>query len=100
MIQSRLTSSVELNYSPSIQHLGILKAKLAKLRREALEGPKTGGNSAERSFEVVKYGDARVAVVGFPSTGKSTFLSTVTETESEAASCKFHVGWSSSCCNC
>lgn len=67
--------------------MGMLKAKLAKLRREALEGPKSGGNSAERGFEVVKYGDARVAVVGFPSTGKSTFLSTVTETESEAANC-------------
>lgn len=70
-------------------HLGILKAKLAKLRREALEGPKTGGNAAERGFEVVKHGDARVAVVGFPSTGKSTFLSTVTDTKSEAASYEF-----------
>lgn len=70
-------------------HLGILKAKLAKLRREALDGPKTGGNAADRGFEVVKYGDARVAVVGFPSTGKSTFLSAVTETKSEAASCTF-----------
>lgn len=69
--------------------MGMLKAKLAKLRREALEGPKSGGNSAERGFEVVKYGDARVAVVGFPSTGKSTFLSTVTTTESEAANCMF-----------
>lgn len=67
----------------------MLKAKLAKLRKEALEGPKSGGNAAERSFEVVKHGDARVAVVGFPSTGKSTFLSAVTNTESEAASCKF-----------
>lgn len=67
--------------------MGILKAKLAKLRREALEGPKTGGNAAERGFEVVKHGDARVAVVGFPSTGKSTFLSTVTDTVSEAANC-------------
>lgn len=67
--------------------MGMLKAKLAKLRREALDGPKTGGNSAERGFEVVKYGDARVAVVGFPSTGKSTFLSAVTTTESEAANC-------------
>lgn len=70
-------------------HMGMLKAKLAKLRREALEGPKSGGNSAERGFEVVKYGDARVAVVGFPSTGKSTFLSTVTTTESEAANYEF-----------
>ncbi|KAI0561454.1 50S ribosome-binding GTPase [Gracilaria domingensis] len=70
-------------------HLGILKAKLAKLRREALDGPKTGGNSADRSFEVVKHGDARVAVVGFPSTGKSTFLSTVTDTKSEAANYEF-----------
>jgi hypothetical protein len=26
------------------QHLGLLKAKLAKLRRELIEGPKVGGN--------------------------------------------------------
>lgn len=70
-------------------HLGLLKSKLAKLRSQLLEGPKSSGSSAEKGFEVVKYGDARVAMVGFPSVGKSTFLSTVTKTKSEAAAYEF-----------
>jgi uncharacterized protein len=40
-------------------------------------GPKGVG------FEVVRSGDARVALIGFPSVGKSTFLSKVTGTTSE-----------------
>lgn len=36
-----------------------------------------------------KSGDARIALVGFPSVGKSTFLSRVTKTKSEAASYAF-----------
>jgi uncharacterized protein len=48
-----------------------------------------GFQSAGKEFEVVKYGDARVALIGFPSVGKSTFLSAVTKTKSEAASYEF-----------
>lgn len=33
--------------------------------------------------DVVKTGDARVAMIGFPSVGKSTLLSTLTPTQSE-----------------
>ena len=40
-------------------------------------------------FEVVRSGDARVALIGFPSVGKSTFLSKVTGTKSEAANYEF-----------
>ena len=40
-------------------------------------------------FDVVKSGDARIALIGFPSVGKSTLLSTVTRTESTAASYEF-----------
>ena len=40
-------------------------------------------------FEVLKSGDARVAMVGFPSVGKSTLLSSITKTESEQASYEF-----------
>ncbi|KAI3410059.1 hypothetical protein GPALN_006422 [Globodera pallida] len=69
-------------------HLGILKAKLAKYRQELLE-PAKGGSSKGEGFDVMKSGDARVALVGFPSVGKSTFLSTVTTTESVAASYEF-----------
>lgn len=36
-----------------------------------------------------KSGDARVALVGFPSVGKSTFLSKITKTKSEVAAYSF-----------
>lgn len=36
-----------------------------------------------------KFGDARVALIGFPSVGKSTLLSQLTGTESEAAAYEF-----------
>lgn len=70
-------------------HVGLLKAKLAKLRRELLDGPKQGGNSAGKEFEVVKYGDARVALIAFPSVGKSTLLSTLTNTQSVVSAHEF-----------
>jgi small GTP-binding protein len=38
---------------------------------------------------VLKSGDARVSLIGFPSVGKSTLLSTLTKTESEAANYEF-----------
>lgn len=44
-------------------HLGLLKAKLAKLRRELIT-PKGGGGSGEQGFEVAKTGDARIGFVG------------------------------------
>lgn len=55
-------------------HLGMLKAKLAKLRRELIT-PKGGGGASEQGFEVAKTGDARVGFVGFPSVSKSIFKS-------------------------
>lgn len=38
---------------------------------------------------MVKYGNARVALIGFPSVGKSTLLTELTGTESEAAAYEF-----------
>ena len=61
-------------------HLGLLKAKLAKLKRELIE-PKGGGGGAKTAgegFEVSKSGDARVGMIGFPSVGKSTLLTKLT----------------------
>lgn len=69
-------------------HIGILKARLAKLRTQLLEGPKTAGSEHE-GFDVTKTGDARVALIGFPSVGKSTLLSVLTGTESTAAAYEF-----------
>ena len=64
-------------------HLGLLKAKVAKLKRELIDpaggGGKKGGPGGE-GFEVSKSGDARVGMIGFPSVGKSTLLTKLTGT--------------------
>lgn len=69
-------------------HLGTLKAKLAKYRAQLLEPSGKKGEKCE-GFDVLKSGDARVAMIGFPSVGKSTLLSTITKTESAQASYEF-----------
>jgi len=71
-------------------HLGLLKAKLAKLRASIVsEGTKGGGGGSAAGFEVSKTGDARVGFVGFPSVGKSTLLNKMTGAESEVAAYEF-----------
>lgn len=51
---------------------GTLKAKLAKLRGQILDGAKSSGGGAGDGFDVSKTGDARIGLIGFPSVGKST----------------------------
>ena len=60
-------------------HLGLLKAKLAKLRREQVDSVMRTGGSKGEGFE----GDARIGLIGFPSVGKSTLLTKLTDTYSE-----------------
>lgn len=68
------------------RHMGGLKARLAKLRTELLT-PKASVTGD--GFDVVKYGDARVALIGFPSVGKSTLMSKLTGVHSEVAAYEF-----------
>ena len=70
-------------------HLALLKTKLAKLKRELIEpaGGKAGG--AGEGFDVKASGDARVGLIGFPSVGKSTLLTKLTGSYSEAADYEF-----------
>lgn len=52
---------------------------------DADSGGKGGGGGGGRGFDVSKAGDTRVGFVGFPSVGKSTLLTRLTGTHSEAA---------------
>jgi tRNA U34 5-carboxymethylaminomethyl modifying GTPase MnmE/TrmE len=65
-----------------------LRAKLAKLRVQLLE-PDTKSRGPGEGFDVQKRGSARVALIGFPSVGKSTLLNTVTRTESATAAYEY-----------
>jgi len=68
-------------------HLGMLKARLAQLRRE-LVAPKST-SSGGQTFDVKKSGDATVAIIGLPSVGKSTLLTKITNAKSEIAAYAF-----------
>jgi hypothetical protein len=68
-------------------HIGKLKAKLSRLKEEVQE--RRGGAGGGRGFAVKKSGDASVALVGFPSVGKSTLLNCLTNAESEVADYQF-----------
>lgn len=70
------------------KHIGRIKAKIARLRDEAVQRAMKSGGGGE-GYSVKKSGDATVVLVGFPSTGKSTLLNRLTGTESEVAAYEF-----------
>lgn len=73
-------------------HIGLLKAKIAKLKKEQEENihgktMASGGGSA--GFDVRKAGDGTVVLIGFPSVGKSTLLNALTNAKSKTGAYSF-----------
>lgn len=66
-------------------HIGMLKAKIAELKEKqaSKKGPSTSG------YTIKKSGDGTVALLGFPSVGKSTLLNVLTNAESKIAAYEF-----------
>src|SRR3990167_8566915 len=68
-------------------HIGLVKAKLARIKEEhqRKESAKGGGSG----FSVRRTGDATAIMVGFPSVGKSTLLNSLTNANSVVAAYAF-----------
>lgn len=68
-------------------HIGLVKAKLAKLKEEYKK--KASGKGKQEGFSVKRTGDATVILVGFPSVGKSTLLNAITNANSPVGAYAF-----------
>ncbi len=67
------------------KYLGILRAKIAKIRREM----ESQGRKAGTGYAVRKTGNATVVLVGFPNAGKSSLLGVLTGVQSKVADYAF-----------
>ncbi|MFH1285993.1 MAG: GTP-binding protein [Candidatus Micrarchaeota archaeon] len=68
-------------------HIGLLKARLVRYKREVEVAASKGGSKA--GFDVRKSGDSTVAIIGLPSVGKSTLLTKITHARSKTAAYDF-----------
>ena len=75
-------------YNKATQHhIGLLKAKIARLRdKHEARSAKKGG---KHGYEVRKSGDGTVIIIGYPSVGKSTLLNGLTDANSKIGSYAF-----------
>jgi len=70
-------------------HIGLLKAKIAKLKREQEENVIKKSGMKSDGFDVRRTGDATVVLIGLPSVGKSTLLNKMTNAESTVGAFTF-----------
>jgi len=70
------------------RHIGLLRAKLSKLRDELYQKAESGGGGGG-GYAVKKHGDATVGLVGPPSVGKSSLINKLCNTSSKVGGYDF-----------
>src|SRR3989344_5891109 len=68
-------------------HIGLVKAKLAKIKEDYQK--KAAAKGGGQGFSVRRTGDATAIMVGFPSVGKSTLLNAITNANSPVGAYAF-----------
>ena len=71
------------------KHLGLLKAKIAKLKREQEDDVTKKSGMKQDGFDVRRSGDATIVFIGLPSVGKSTLLNKMTSANSTIGAFQF-----------
>ena len=71
-------------------HIGLLKARVAQLRKELDESSQTSSGGGQSSgYGIKKQGDATVVLIGPPSAGKSSLLNKLTRARSKVGHYEF-----------
>ncbi len=71
------------------KHVGLLKAKIAKLKREQEDNVIKKSGMKQDGFDVRRSGDATIVFIGLPSVGKSTLLNKMTGAKSTVGAFTF-----------
>ncbi len=71
------------------RHLGVLKARIARLKEQDRERIERGKGQVGDGYTVRKDGDATVVLLGLPSVGKSTLLNHLTNSNSKVGAYDF-----------
>jgi hypothetical protein len=88
-------SCIWLYNADLVSGLPVLSPRL--MTAQLLEPGAGSGGGKDTGFDVSKAGDARASLIGFPSVGKSTLLTLLTGTASEAAAFEVRTARRSPC---